>query len=315
MSTVLSRSRLLAMLSAVPVLAHARPARAQAATLRVGAVGTVSFAEPYFLVETPFAKNAGITIEVTTFNNGGAIGAAMAGGAIDVGLSDMIQVANAVAHDLPFAFFAGSSVYRTEAPLTLLCVAKNSTFRTAKDLEGLAIGVNGLRTMAEISVREWMRENGADPSKARFVEISPALAVPALQRGTVAAAIVSEPLIASAGDDVRHFAKTYDTVAKAFYISSFFAKRDWLVQNAATVRKLTQAIYETARWANGHADESVPILAKSLKLEPDRIRAMARSAYATSLDTKLMQPVLDIAVKYNLLEKPVDAASLIARAD
>jgi NitT/TauT family transport system substrate-binding protein len=312
---MLSRSRALGLLAAGAAAARARPARAQAATLRMGAVGTVSFAEPYFLLETPFLKNAGLGAEIITFNNGGQIGQALAGGSVDIGLSDMIQVANAVAHELPFAFFAGSSTYRSESPLTLMCVARNSPLRTAKDLEGQIIGVNGLRTMAELSAREWLRANGADPAKLRFIEISPALAVPALLRGTVAAAMVSEPLIASAGDEVRHFAKPYDQVARQFYISSFFAKREWLAQNSATARKLTQAIYETARWANSHFEESVPILAKYLKLEPERIRAMARSSYATSLDPKLMQPQLDIAAKYGVLEKPIDAQSLIVRVD
>jgi len=312
MHAPISRSAVLALLAASAAgLPH--PARAQTVPLRVGAVGTLSYAEPYFLSETPFAQNAGLAVDVTTLSNGGAIGAAVAGGAIDVGLSDIIQVANASAHDIPFAFFAASSVYRTEAPLTLMCVAKNSPIRDAKGLEGQTIGVNGLRTMAEISAREWMRQNGADPAAAKFVEISPALGAPALQRGTIAAMMMSEPLIAAAGDDIRHFAKPYDAVAKSFYISAFFAKRDWLAQNAATARKLTQAIYDAGTWANHHADASLPILAKYLKLDPDRIRAMARSDFATSLDPKLMQPVLDVAVKYGLIEKPVDAASLIAR--
>jgi hypothetical protein len=32
---------------------------------------------------------------------------------------------------------------------------------------------------------------------------------------------------------------------------------------------------------------------------------------ATSLDPKLMQPVIDLAAKYKLIEKPVNAADLI----
>jgi NitT/TauT family transport system substrate-binding protein len=311
----LSRARALALLASTPLVARARPAFAQAVPVRIGAVGTLSFAEPYFLAETPFAKNAGLDVQVTTFNNGGAIGAAIAGGSLDVGLSDTIQIANASNRGLSFAGFAGSSIYRSDAPLTVLCTGKTGPVHTAKDLEGKAIGVNGLHTLAEISVREWMQQNGADPAKAQFIEISPSLAVPALVRGTVAAAMVSEPLVTSAGDDVRHLGKPYDTVAKSFYISLFFAKREWLTQNAAIARKLTQSIYDAGRYANTHPDDSVTVLSKYLKLDPDRIRATPRSDYATSIDPKLMQPVLDIATKYGLLEHPVDAGTLIAHVD
>jgi NitT/TauT family transport system substrate-binding protein len=173
--------------------------------------------------------------------------------------------------------------------------------------------VNGLKTLAEISTRETLRLAGGDPAAVNFVEIGPALAVPALLRGTVAATIVSEPLISAAGSDIRHFAKPYDAVGKVFYINSWFAKQSWLMENGAAARKLTQAIYDAARWTNGHHDESAPILVKYLKLDPDRVKNLTRATFATSLDPKLMQPVLDIALRYGLLEKPVEAASLIAK--
>jgi hypothetical protein len=40
---------------------------------------------------------------------------------------------------------------------------------------------------------------------------------------------------------------------------------------------------------------------------------MNRTAYATSLDTKLMQPALDIAARYKLIDRPMAAADLITR--
>jgi hypothetical protein len=39
---------------------------------------------------------------------------------------------------------------------------------------------------------------------------------------------------------------------------------------------------------------------------------MKRASFATSLDTKLMQPVLDVGVRYKAIEKQVAAADLIA---
>ena len=40
---------------------------------------------------------------------------------------------------------------------------------------------------------------------------------------------------------------------------------------------------------------------------------MNRTRYATSLDPKLMQPVLDVALKYQLIEKPLNAADLMVK--
>ena len=40
---------------------------------------------------------------------------------------------------------------------------------------------------------------------------------------------------------------------------------------------------------------------------------MQRTTYATNLDPRLMQPVLDVAVGYKLIERPVAAPDLIVK--
>jgi hypothetical protein len=49
------------------------------------------------------------------------------------------------------------------------------------------------------------------------------------------------------------------------------------------------------------------------KLDLERVRAMNRTTYATSLDIRAMQPVLDIAVRYSLIAKPTPASDLVVR--
>ena len=76
-------------------------------------------------------------------------------------------------------------------------------------------------------------------------------------------------------------------------------------------KRFSSAIYETARWANTHHNETATILSGVTKVPVETIRAMNRASFATSLDTKLMQPVLDVAYRYRVIEKPVVAADLI----
>jgi NitT/TauT family transport system substrate-binding protein len=312
MNGALSRAQMLALLGAGAIAARPGIARAQTDPLRFGAAGSESFDEAFLLVDGGFLSRAGVAGEAELLTNGPRITEAILGGSMDIGMSDILQLANAVNHGFPLGFFAGGSVYNTDAPTTVLCVAANGPIRTAKDLTGKTIGLQGLKTLAEVSTREWLRTRDVDPDKINFIEIGPALAVPTLLRGTVDAAVVSEPFVSAGGDEIRRFGKPYDTVAKQFYISAFYAKRDWLAKNDATARKVQQAIYATARWTNTHHDESAVLLSKRLKMEPDRLKKMTRATFSTGLDPKLMQPVLNIATKYGLLEKPVDAATLIA---
>jgi NitT/TauT family transport system substrate-binding protein len=312
MSGAFSRAQMIAMLGSAAVAVKPGIASAQTDPLRFGAAGSESFDEAFLLVDGGFLSRAGLTGEAELLTNGPRITEAILGGSMDIGMSDILQLANAVNHGFPLAFFAGGSLYNTDAPTTVLCVAANGPIRTPKDLEGKTIGLQGLKTLAEVSTREWLRMRNVDLEKVSFIEIGPALAVPTLLRGTVDAAVISEPFVSAGGNDIRRFGKPYDTVAKQFYISAFYAKRDWLVKNDTMARKLQRAIYATARWTSTHHDESAVILSKRLEMGPDRLKQMTRATFATGLDPKLMQPVLNIATKYGLLEKPVDASTLIA---
>jgi NitT/TauT family transport system substrate-binding protein len=313
---VLARSRVLALFGSAPAFACARPAAAQVPAgtrLRVGAATSDSYLEPYFAADQGiFAKN-GFNVELTPFPNSAAIVQAAAGGAIDLGMADMIQLGTAVLHGVPFGFFAGAALYSSDAPTTVLCVAKNSAFRTAKDLEGQAVGVVALTSQSAVATTEWLRANGADVAKVKMFELPfPAMA-PALARGTVAAALIGEPFVNFARADVRVFAKPFDIIAKSFYIGAWFASRDWAKGNADLLRRFSETVYETARWSNSHQPETLQTLSSVAKVEIERVRTMNRVVWATSLDPRLMQPVLDIAAKYKLIDRPIAATDLILK--
>jgi NitT/TauT family transport system substrate-binding protein len=281
--------------------------------IRLGTSPADSYAEPFYAIAQGFLKQAGIEVALTLLPAASAIVQAVAGNALDVGLADPIQVAHPVNAGVPLAFFAGGGLYRSEAPTTLFVTSKTGPINAAKDLEGQNVAVIALASISSLAVREWLRQNGADQSKVKFIELPfPAMA-PALARGTVAAAFLAEPFLTDARNDVRVLGKAYDAIAKSFYISSWFAPRDWLAKNADLARRLRQVVYQTARWANANQPESAPIVADYTKVTLDRVRSMTRTQYATSLDTRNMQPVLDVAFRYQQLERPVDATSLIAR--
>ena len=179
--------------------------------------------------------------------------------------------------------------YASPTATTQPCIAKRSD-QTAKDLDKATLGVFGLGSMAEYATREFLRTSGVDPAGVKFVEIGPAAMATAIQRGIVAAGVVSEPnLPVVAENDVVPFTTVYDNCPKFFYINSWFANREWLAKNADTVRRLIAAIYDTARWANTHRADTATILAKWAKLDIERIRRMNRAIYDTALDPKKLK--------------------------
>jgi NitT/TauT family transport system substrate-binding protein len=313
MTIHISRKQLIKVGAATLAL---RPTAVQASgeVVRIGTTATDPYFEPFIGLDHGFFERAPINAEITQFSNTGATVQAAVAGAIDVGLGDVLQIATAVLHGFPFAFFAGGGRYSSAVPNYALCTLANSRFRTAKDLEGQVIAVVVLRSMIEASVREWLGDNGADVSKITFYELPNPEMVAALQRGTVAAAFMVEPFLSQAKAQVQVIGKCHDSIAPSFYISAWFASRAWLARNATVALRLKQAIYESARWANDHQTDTAAILAKHSKLDYDVIRTMKRTLFATSLDISGLQPVLDVAAKQHFLVSPMDAHTLVASA-
>lgn len=305
------RSRALALLACA---AAVRPlaVRAQNATVRIGYVASDIGAYSYYGKTLGIYARNGLDAEMTIFNNSQAISNAAAANAIDLGASDMIQMANGFIHGVPFGYFAGAAIYSSAEPTLVLCVAKDSPYKKATDFEGQTIAVIALNSVSSISVSEWLHLNGADLNKVKIFEAPFPTMLAGIERGTFAAGLLAEPFITVGANTTRQLAKTYDTIGKEFYVNAWFANRDWIKRSPDVARRFRAAIYETAQWANTHHAESAVMLAEMTKLPLENIRAMKRAVFGTTLDTKMMQPVLDMGVKYKAIEKTVAAADLVA---
>lgn len=308
----ISRAYALALLTA-PLALRAARVRAQTSVVRFASSPSAdSYQLPYYAAELGFFKRAGLNVEMASFANAGTVATALAGGAVDVAHADPIVVANAFNRGVPWAFFAGGGCYSTEAATTVLCVAQNGTVRNAKDLEGKAVGVVALASISALGVKSWIESNGADLAKVKFYELPYTTMVPGLNRGDLAAAFIAEPFFSQLKKDVRILANAYDAIARSFLIAATFTSRAWLTQNPATAKKIAQVLDDTVKWANTHHDESAIVAAKSTGLSLEAVHAMTRVRYA-ELEPKLIQPVLDAALKYKGIERAVNAADIIAK--
>lgn len=300
----------------LPMLAAAtRAASAQLQTLRVGATANDTYAEAYYAQDMGFFTKAGLAVELTTFPNGAAISAGVASGALDLGVSNPVQLANAIVHGIPFVYIAGGALNSSAAPTALLCVAANSPIKTARDLIGKTIAVSALKDSTYLAASLYVAKNGIDLSSVHLIELPFSEMGPALARGTVQAAVITEPSVTEAiiAGEVRVFAKIFDSIASSFLISGWFTTNDWAQKNVALAKRFAGVIYDTARWANGHHDQSGAILRKYAHLEPETTRRMSRCTYTTTLDPQQIDPLLALAAQAKLTDRQVTASELIAK--
>lgn len=294
-------------------------AYAQAGPLpvKVGATANDTYAQAYYAADGGFFARAGLSATVQTLNNGAAVSAAVASGALDVGVSTPVQLAAAYARGVPFTIIAAGALDRPKAPAGVVLVAKNGPIRTAKDLEGKTVALNALKTLSEMAFDLWMQRGGGDPSTVRTVEMTFSSMGPAVERGTVAAAVSAEPAMSVAlkTNNVRALGDPYSAISPQILISGWFATTEFVRKNPEVAKRTAAALTAAGAWANAHQDESAAILAKYSKMDLGIVRGMARAPYADKLRIADIQPELDVSAKFGLLPRAVSAVTLIAHLE
>lgn len=308
---MLSRRAAVAAVGAAFVAAP-RVARAQTAPVRLGLTRSDAQLAVECAVEMGMFHDAALDVDVQTLGNSGLVMSGVIAGALDVGICDDIQLGNAVLRGIPVAGFAGGALFTVAEPTLVLVSLKSGPVRAAKDLDGTTVAVVQLASQSSVAATEWLRTHGADVSQVKLYEMPLAQMMPALSRGLVAAAFLGEPYLSAAKDDLIFLGVPFEAIAKTFYINTYFAMRGWIANNRDTVRRLTGALYASARWTNAHRTESAAIEARWMKIDPDRLSTMARNTFATTLEARYYQPVLDIATRYHLLPSPLAAARMMA---
>ena len=310
------RSDLIA-LAAAALAAPALPAGAQSpAPVRFGAVPVEEAALAFYAKEKGFFKAAGLDVDLTILGNGGAVSAALAGNALDVGVTNSGSMALAHARGVPIELVACGALFTPASPIAHLAVGKTSGIRTAKDLSGKTLAVSTLRDMIQATALLWIDKNGGDSKTVNFVEVPPPQQGAAIVSKRIDGAVIVEPFFTGAKNDVLELGTTYSAVNddKPFQTLGIAGAKGWVDANPADARKVAAAVHAAAKWANAsknHA-ECVTILAQYTKVLPAVITSYQRLTFADRNSVALVQPVVDLMAKYGLLAKGFSAGEMFA---
>lgn len=263
-----------------------------------------SAAEPYYANDMGFFSAAGLDVQLQAgTSNGAAIAAAVASGGLDVGVSNVVSIAQAHARNIPFVVIGAGGLYSSRTPSTVLFVPSDSTVRAAADLNGKTIAVNTLRALPQYGTQAWIDAHGGRSASVNFIEIGPADMLVALKQGRVDAGAFVEPFVTPARAIGRALCAPFDAIAPAFLITACFTTRDWAQAHVDAVRRLQVALRNTARWANANHDRSGDILMKYAKLKPETLQTMLRTVFAERIEVGQVQPLIDLAAKYGGIQR------------
>jgi NitT/TauT family transport system substrate-binding protein len=304
--------------AALAVLAGAVAAPA---ALRAQAVSTLRLNGPPSELQLPLAyaqraglfERAGIRIERTSSPSGAATLAAIAGGANDIGITSMLGLLLGHARGVPFTIVAPSGIYQPSADSGVL-VPVSSPMRTAKDLEGKTYSAAAVNDITLLGLRAWMDQNGADSSTVKIVEVPQSAALAALEQGRVDGIILSNPAytIAMASGKVRRVANTYAAIAPRFLWGCWFSTTSWVERNRAVAERFARVLAEASTYVNGHVDETLDDLVQLTGLDRGLCQRMHRTGQVPNVLAADIQPVIDAAVKYKLLDHTFSARDVIS---
>ena len=300
----MKRAGLLAGLGAatgVAVSAQRGLAQNAPPSLKISTTTVDSSAEPYYAVYGGFAKAAGLNVELIPSQNGAAIAAAVASGAVDIGNSNLVSIAIAHAKGIPFVIIAPGGLYSSKTPSTWLFVPKGSTARTGRDFAGKTVAVNTLGGLPHFAAEAWIDKTGGRSDATKFIEMSSGDMLVGLQQNRVDGVCLVEPFVTGGRAAGSAIAPFFDAVAPSFLISAHFTTLEWARANADIVRRFQDTIAKTAAWANANHARTGEILVNVAKLNEDTIRTMSRTVFTERLDATQIQPVIDLTAKYGAI--------------
>ena len=306
--TGLFRMALAALFVALPALNGSAPVRAQTdQVIHVGVAGFEANAGAYYAQENGFFKQAGLNVEIQQFAPG-AIPGGVAGGTLQIGVQNPLSMVTGREKGLDFTIIAPGSIYEAPGRFPNLVIAPNAKYKTGKDFEGQTIAVTTLQGIERISTLWWIDKNGGDSRLVKLIEAPPTLQAAAVTSGRVAGAILADPALTNAitSGQVKGLAAVYGAIGNHFFLSAWFANRAWADKNADVVRRFRIAIDRGGEWATRNPVAAAAILHKYLGLTIEQ----AHEVHAKSMDRSMLQPIIDGAVKYGLLEKPMDARDM-----
>jgi NitT/TauT family transport system substrate-binding protein len=316
--TCFPRLGAIVLMAALGLTVFTVPASAQTTAMTPMRIANLGFTEasalPIYAQGDGIFKKYGIDATVTTFNGGGAVLAAIAGGSLDAGFSNITSAVAAIQKGIPILILSAANLTAAGRADALLMKARGSKLKTGADLNGKIIAVTTLSGTLQLGAEEWIDKNGGDSKTAHFVEIPTSNMPAALKQHRIDAAMISEPFLSENKADIEPIADAFAAIAPQWISAVFVVSKAWVTANPDAARRFVAAMHETARWANTHPTETAKILAPLSGVPLTTFAKMERSTYTDQLTRALLQPGIDAAYRYGALKEPYDTAESVAAA-
>jgi len=259
-----------------------------------------------------FART-GIALDIENVRTGEESAAALVAGKIAVCSMNSMSLAIAHQNGIDIKVIAGGGEWVRGRGGTELMVLKDSPLSTGSDLNGKTIAVSVLHGQPQISTQAWIDAHGGDSRTVHWIEIPFAAMQAAIESGRVDAAPIPQPFATTAQATCRSLGLPNDAIAPAYLIGVYTVMASWAAANGDAARRMRTALFACAHWYNTDPAASTDAVAAITKQDPAQVASSVRSVFGERVTPDLLQPIIDVGVKYGILKQRFAASNLIAQ--
>jgi ABC-type nitrate/sulfonate/bicarbonate transport system substrate-binding protein len=302
---------------AIPMVAsRAKAQSAPAKPLKKISLGEITLSAtswPRVIAEKKgFFAEEGIAVDTVVVQGGPpAVVQQVVGGSLDIGISNFDAIVRAIQAGAPI-IMAGSSMLKI--PFTLVSKAD---IKTAADLRGKTVCVStNPKGPDVVYLKRWLQNNGVSPNDVSLIYVGAAPdRLAALMNGTVAASSLTQPFDFRALDMGYHRLADFGILAGDYGFLGMVSRKDWLVNNAETVRGFMRAEKRGSDWVHDPANkaEAIDILAAEIHQKKEIVEQnysyyfneLKPFSRDLSIAPANVQAILDLMVEANDVKPPL----------
>ncbi|WP_328441210.1 ABC transporter substrate-binding protein [Streptomyces sp. NBC_00457] len=265
--------------------------------VKVGIIPIVDVAPLYLGQKKGFFSSRGIDLKMETAQGGAAIIPGVVSGQFQFGFSNVTSLMIAQTKGVPIKSVVNgtASTGDTGKDISGVAVKKDSPIKSAKELAGKTVAVNTLQNIGDTTVREVVRKDGGDPSKVKFVEMPFDQMPAALDGGQVDAAWVGEPALTIAkGQGARVVASPFAETDPKLTIATYFASTKLAQENPDLVKKFTEAVTESLKYASAHPDEARQTLTTYTKIDGEVLKNLTLPTWPAEYDMASLEKLASL---------------------
>jgi ABC-type nitrate/sulfonate/bicarbonate transport systems, periplasmic components len=300
--------RSLAVLGCLVVACVASPAIAEPAKIAIGYPPATDFLAVYVAKEKGFFAKHDIDATPTKLPVVTNIPSAIVSGSIQIGMTTVPVLLQAVDGGLDFVLIAGAAHHTKASPFISLLARKDVKIEKPADIVGKKVGVPGINSVIDVVFRKWLINNKVPVDQVKIIEAPLPQLPDLLKGGTLDLVAIVDPMRTRIiAGDIGYIAAEYvGEVDPDVLISAWMTTGDWAKNNPQVIKDFRAAIDEGLAFIKSNPDEAKEIEKKYLGFNSPRFPTFENKAKPDDLKV-----FISIGKELGLYRTALDPAKLV----